>query len=203
MLLDDATLHILIPKAGPRLKFKKYFDKFLSENQADSDPAVIASDPAVIASDPAVIASDSTAIASNPAAIASDSAATASDPVAITSTPAAFASDSAAIASDSAGSVFSTQFPTCSSSNGSKNFNLKEIVRKKLPDIFNKLEKGDPAEINILHKYKLNRVIVASFIEKYGCRATTKDKLDLAKNIITTFPVLKGAEGEAFVSNFY
>ncbi|GFT92867.1 uncharacterized protein TNCV_740351 [Trichonephila clavipes] len=35
-----------------------------------------------------------------------------------------------------------------------------------------------------------------TYIGSYDCKPSTKDKLDLAKDIVSTFPVLKGSDGE-------
>ncbi|GFS56753.1 uncharacterized protein LOC106175700 [Trichonephila inaurata madagascariensis] len=79
-----------------------------------------------------------------------------------------------------------------------KKINIREIIKLKLPDIFSKLEKGDPSSINILHKYRVNRLLVQTYIGNYDCKPSTKDKLDLAKDIVSTFPVLKGSDGEGY-----
>lgn len=71
-----------------------------------------------------------------------------------------------------------------------------------MPDIYKKLIEGDQSQINILVKYKINRLLVDSHIQEYDCRPTTKDKVELAKQIVTIFPVLKGTDGTDYVSNF-
>ncbi|GFY70310.1 PC4 domain-containing protein [Trichonephila inaurata madagascariensis] len=45
---------------------------------------------------------------------------------------------------------------------------------------------------------RVNRLLVQTYIENYDCRPSTKDKLDLAKDIVSTFPVLKGSDGEGY-----
>ncbi|GFV50632.1 hypothetical protein TNCV_2212951 [Trichonephila clavipes] len=64
--------------------------------------------------------------------------------------------------------------------------------------IVHRSEKGDPSRINILHKYRVNRLLIQAYIENYDCKPSTKDKLDLAKDIVCTFPVLKGSDGEGY-----
>ncbi|GFR03104.1 hypothetical protein TNCT_654941 [Trichonephila clavata] len=65
-----------------------------------------------------------------------------------------------------------------------------------LPDIFTKLEKGDPINVSILPKYRINQQLVQTYVEKYDCRPSTKNKLDLSKDIGNAFPVLKGSDDE-------
>ncbi|GFQ90381.1 hypothetical protein TNCT_576341 [Trichonephila clavata] len=77
-----------------------------------------------------------------------------------------------------------------------KIINIRATVKLKLLDIFAKLEKGDPTNVSILHKYRINRLLVQAYVEKYDCRPFTKNKLDLAKDIVSAFPVLKGSDGE-------
>ncbi|GFR16356.1 uncharacterized protein LOC106175700 [Trichonephila clavata] len=77
-----------------------------------------------------------------------------------------------------------------------KKINIRETVKLKFPDIFAKLEKGDPTNDSILHKYRINRLLVQTYVEEYDCRPSTKNKLNLAKHIVNAFPVLKGSDGE-------
>ncbi|GFS89176.1 uncharacterized protein NPIL_239011 [Nephila pilipes] len=101
---------------------------------------------------------------------------------------------------DSESFYTSTPIPQSSplSTSCQKKINIREIVRLKLPDIFAKLEEGDPTNINVLQKYRINRLVVKTYIENYGFSPTTKNKLDLAKDILNNFPVLKGSDGEGF-----
>ncbi|GFQ68712.1 hypothetical protein TNCT_21761 [Trichonephila clavata] len=69
-----------------------------------------------------------------------------------------------------------------------------------LLDIFTKLEKGDPINVSILPKYRINQQLVQTYVEKYDCRPSTKNKLDLSKDIGNAFPVLKGSDDEGHVS---
>ncbi|GFV02707.1 hypothetical protein TNCV_2743801 [Trichonephila clavipes] len=89
--------------------------------------------------------------------------------------------------------------PPCSSTaiSSTKKLILGEIIKLKLPDIF-KIRKGDPSRINILQKYRINRLLAQTYIGNYDCKPSTKDKLDLAKDIVSTFPVLIGSDGEGY-----
>lgn len=186
----------LIPKAGPRLKFKRYFDAFLaSTNQFISDP--------VTTHNESVSNCDSFSFNDSPSLNCSASynnSPTLNCSLSFNNSPTLNSSPSNSPLTDS---MHSESSALCSSPSVSshKNINVKKIIGNKLPDIYEKLEKGDPANINILEKYRINRVLVNSYIEQYDCRPSTSDKLNLAKDIVNTFPVLKGSEGEGFVSN--
>lgn len=171
-LLDSKTLEILIPKAGPRLKLKKELDNFFK----GSCEAASHSDSTV-----SVIVDQSDF----------------SDVNVLETSEIGYPGQS----SSSVISIPLSSSPQSSVSEScKKDIHLKKIVSTKIPEIFKKLESGDPTQINILEKYKLNRLIVEKYIEKYGCQPSTKEKVDLAKCIVNTFPVLKGSSGEGFVS---
>jgi hypothetical protein len=81
-----------------------------------------------------------------------------------------------------------------------RRMDLRKLVHRKYPDLLNRLDLGDKSKINILDKLKLNRLIVDSYIEVYTSRPTTNEKISLAKDVVSTFPILKSAEGEGYVS---
>lgn len=183
--MDDSTIGLLIPKAGPRLKFKKYFESFLASVHLDSLDVSTISDPSSSLS--SLEMETSVPIVGNNAC----ATVTVPDP------------DIVAEPVNISSPLLSPGYSTCTSVDTfSKVLDIKRIVKKKLPDIYEKLIDGDPSQINILDKYKINRVLVDSHIQQYDCRPTTKDKIELAKHIVKTFPVLKGTDGEGFVSNF-
>ncbi|GFV33100.1 uncharacterized protein TNCV_509391, partial [Trichonephila clavipes] len=53
-----------------------------------------------------------------------------------------------------------------------------------------------------LKEWKLEEYLsnfeIQTYIGNYDCKPSTKDKLDLAKDIVSTFPVLKGSDGEGY-----
>lgn len=81
---------------------------------------------------------------------------------------------------------------------GKLNFDIGNLVHKKLPEIYKKMNEG--VSPSLLEKYKLNRLIVDTFAEKNGCQPRTMEKKGLAIAIVSTFPVLKGKDGEGTVS---
>lgn len=183
--MDNITIEQLIPKAGPRLKFKKYFETFLSSSVHEL-------------LDNVSTISDSSSSLSSLEIVANNS----SPAINVPDEPVVAENDCSFTVSTNTYDQFSS--PECSVSvdTFSKVIDVKNIVQKKLPEIHQKLIEGDPAQINILEKCKINRVLVASHIEQYDCRPRTKDKLELAKHIVKVFPVLKGTDGEGFVSYF-
>lgn len=187
-MLDNSTIELLIPKAGPRLKFKKYLKSFLAydDHHDPLDNSFTISDPNSSLS--SLERETESIIAIN----TSCDTVTMPDPDIVPER----------VCSSTANISHPCPSPECSTDTFSKELDIKGIVKKKLPDIYQKLTEGDPSLINILEKYKINRLLVDSYIQKFDCRPTTKDKVELAKQIVKTFPVLKGTDGEDFVSNF-
>ncbi|GFY32913.1 uncharacterized protein TNCV_4025371 [Trichonephila clavipes] len=111
-LLDDETMKLLIPKAGPRLKFKKYLNSFIEASNFSSVPT-----------------SDSTV-------------------------------------------------PPCNTDITYSCINDSLTIFPHPVSDISDLDASD------------------TYIGNYDCKPSTKDKLDLAKDIVSTFPVLKGSDGE-------
>lgn len=166
-LIDDDTLKILIPKAGPRLKFKSYLKKYLSCKD-DLQSIVQHLEDSTTLNDSSILSEHQSEISCvNPTLYEPST---------------------------------SRNFTQTVIGNNEKRLDVRHIVSRKLPEILKKLDENDPDHITILDKYALNRLIVDTYIEKFSCTPTTTEKIDLAKDIIRTFPVLKGLEGEGFVS---
>ncbi|GFQ94323.1 uncharacterized protein TNCT_416771 [Trichonephila clavata] len=189
-LLDDDTLKSLIPKAGPRLKFKKYLNSFIESSNFSALPTFDSPAPPCNSFSNSV--TDSLTIFPHPVCNISDDSHANSDSANNESS----IHDISLNYSDPLSS--STPLPLLSplSTSSRKKINIRETVKLKLPYIFAKLEKGDPANVSILHKYRINRLLVQTYVEEYDCRPSTKNKLDLAKDIVNAFPVLKGSDGE-------
>ncbi|GFQ93078.1 hypothetical protein TNCT_640371 [Trichonephila clavata] len=189
-LLDDDTLKSLIPKAGPRLKFKKYLNSFIESSNFSALPTFDSPAPPCNSFSNSV--TDSLTIFPHPVCNISDDSHANSDSANNESS----IHDISLNYSDPLSS--STPLPLLSplSTSSRKKINIRETVKLKLPYIFAKLEKGDPTNVSILHKYRINRLLVQTYVEEYDCRPSTKNKLDLAKDIVNAFPVLKGSDGE-------
>ena len=189
-LLDDSTIGHLIPKAGPRLKFKKYLKSYLASTDSYENVSTISDscpNSSICSSEMKTSIVEENVIPM----------------VSVPDTDIAECGSPFEKTSDTLPSSSSSLTHTCISVDTfSKPLDINGIIKKKLPDIYKKLIVGDPSQINILQKYRINRALVESHIAQYDCRPTTKDKIELAKHIVKVFPVLKGTDGEGFVSNF-
>ncbi|GFT39637.1 hypothetical protein NPIL_55801 [Nephila pilipes] len=208
VLLDNEALMSLIPKAGTRLKFKKYLNSFTQTTNFFSVPISDSTGP--------LCNTDATFY--NPVAVPTTSI----DILTLLHHSLRNISDFDVSSVNTNGcnnqcnilldlslndseSLFDyTPIPLSSpmSTSGQKEINIRKIIKLELLDIFTMLEMGDPYNINILQKYHVNRLLVKTYVENYSCKPTTKNKLDLAKYIVNTLPVLEGSDGEDFVKCF-
>lgn len=78
-------------------------------------------------------------------------------------------------------------------------FEVLNTVMDKCEEIGQTLQSGNP--ISYLEKLKLSRVVVKNcLIKKCGVFPSTQQKEQLAKELISAFPPLKGVDGTGYVS---
>ncbi|XP_054709519.1 uncharacterized protein LOC129219219 [Uloborus diversus] len=159
-LLDEETIRLLIPKAGPRLKFLKLFR---TTHTAENKPDEIGSEKC-----------DSKTEEKSKGA----------------------QEDGNLVKSSEAEEVKNLGKTTSTEELILKKIRIKELLERKLPEIYLKLVAGVPGSINITAKYKINRAVVDAYISNFDSQPTTQTKLLLAKKIVECFPVLKGLDGE-------
>lgn len=164
-LLDPDTLKLLIPRAGPRLKFQAQLRQFIADAELVFNTS----------SGTDVFELDRDCPSSSRSDVVSvDDARTISVEV-LTNTPG-------------------------SSQRQRPSLDIRALVKRKLPQLYKILMGDDKSLITILDKLKINRLVVDSFIEEFRCKPPTRDKQDLAQNIVNSFPILKSSEGEGYVS---
>lgn len=77
---------------------------------------------------------------------------------------------------------------------------LKEILKKKYPDIFHQLIKEK--QIGWCDKQRINRLFVSALTDKYGPFPSKARKANLAQLIVQEFPSLKNHEGSGYVRGY-
>lgn len=155
------TIKILIPPAGPRLKFAK----LLAEYKSSLEEVLFEMTIPIV----------SDAINNN-----------------ITKIP--------AISKSNSSSSFASDDFVASSAQASfdsVDFDLRQILQKKYPDILSLLK--EKKQIGWCDKQRINRLFVSALTDKYGPFPSAARKANLAQLIVQEFPSLKGHEGKGYV----
>lgn len=127
-------------------------------------------------------------------------------PVAIaesTSSNSFLSSDDSVASSVQTSAAFSAQTFVASSAQTSFDLidlDLKEILKKKYPDIFHQLI--EEKQIGWCDKQRINRLFVSALTDKYGPFPSKARKANLAQLIVQEFPSLKNHEGSGYVRGY-